>query len=191
SMRPEERESAERSLRVARWLDRNRVPVAPPWRDGPLDPFVVRGQAVTFWEEMGRSRPSKAKFGEALRQVHSHTFVPVGLRLPTFDPVKLAAWATRAAPGILSTEQEAFARARLGELGEQYKELRFALPPGIIHGDSHVANALTRPGPRNDAVISDWDFASVGPREWDLIPTALEQFRMGAPKTDQEKFARA
>ena len=63
-----------------------------------------------------------------------------------------------------------FLRDRCAELNEQFQHLEFALPPGPIHGDAHTSNLLTDHG---QVVLLDFEAAAIGPREWDLLPTAI------------------
>ena len=48
---------------------------------------------------------------------------------------------------------------------------------GVIHGDANVGNVLL--DERGQAVLIDLDSFSMGPREWDLIQTALFYDRLG------------
>ena len=70
-----------------------------------------------------------------------------------------------------------FLRDRIGELRVAYETLDFPLPPGVIHGDANVGNViLSRDG---EPVLIDLDGFAVGPREWDLVQTALFYERFG------------
>ena len=66
---------------------------------------------------------------------------------------------------------------RCADLNEQFQSLEFALPPGPIHGDAHTSNLLTDHG---QVVLLDFEAVAAGPREWDLVPTAVacERFRL-------------
>ena len=70
---------------------------------------------------------------------------------------------------------------------DAYGQLRFPLPPGMIHGDAYRGNLL-RDGCR--VVLADWDAVSAGPREIDLIPT-LQAPRFGLPKGQRDAFIAA
>ncbi len=48
---------------------------------------------------------------------------------------------------------------------------------GVIHGDANVGNVLLDTD--GQAVLIDLDSFSIGPREWDLIQTALFADRLG------------
>jgi aminoglycoside phosphotransferase (APT) family kinase protein len=74
-------------------------------------------------------------------------------------------------------------RDRLAQLRQRYSELTFALPAGPIHGDANVGNVLVdRDG---NPVLIDLDSFATGPREWDLVETALYYERFGW-HTDEE-----
>jgi thiamine kinase-like enzyme len=66
--------------------------------------------------------------------------------------------------------------------------LKFALPPGPIHGDAHTRNLLTDHG---RVVLIDFEAAAIGPREWDLLPTSIAVPRYGLPEKRYQEFAAA
>jgi aminoglycoside phosphotransferase (APT) family kinase protein len=55
--------------------------------------------------------------------------------------------------------------------------MKFPLGVGVIHGDANVGNVLL--DSEGDPVLIDLDSFSIGPREWDLIQTALFADRFG------------
>jgi aminoglycoside phosphotransferase (APT) family kinase protein len=67
--------------------------------------------------------------------------------------------------------------SELARLQAEYARLDFVLPPGVIHGDANIGNVL-RDEHGNPVVIDLDDFAT-GPREWDLIQTAIYYDRFG------------
>ena len=81
-----------------------------------------------------------------------------------------------------------FLRARCDELNEQLPQLKFALPSGPIHGDAHTRNLLTDNG---QVVLLDFEAAAIGPREWDLLPTAIATERYGLEEEQYRQFADA
>ena len=58
-----------------------------------------------------------------------------------------------------------------------FPTLDFPLGVGVIHGDANVGNVLL--DEHGQAVLIDLDSFSIGPREWDLIQTALFADRLG------------
>ncbi len=83
----------------------------------------------------------------------------------------------------MSEADKAFIADRLRELRQQYEGLTFALPAGVIHGDANVGNViLSRDG---KPVLIDLDSFCVGPREWDLVQTALFYERFGWHTEDE------
>src|SRR5205807_9532706 len=76
---------------------------------------------------------------------------------------------------------------RCEELLSAYAELRFELPRGLVHGDAHRGNLLWAGG---GTVLCDWDSVSIGPREWDLVPTH-HGARFGLSAEDRAAFTAA
>jgi aminoglycoside phosphotransferase (APT) family kinase protein len=85
---------------------------------------------------------------------------------------------------------------RCDQLEAELSSVRWSLPPGVIHGDAHSGNLLlpvipVRPAPARGVVLCDLDSVCVGPREWDLVPTAHGVVRFGRSKSIQQTFATA
>lgn len=77
----------------------------------------------------------------------------------------------------LGQADASFIRHRIDELRADYDALEFALKPGVIHGDANVGNVIL--DRRGNPVLIDLDSFCVGPREWDLVQTALFHERFG------------
>lgn len=166
---------ASREIAVARWLGTESVPVITP-----LDveqPVVAQNQVVTLWESASE-RPEYGSARELAVLLHLlHRLpVPVGLGLRKLDPFR------RVAPRIdraraLSDDDRRYLRSRGEELAEAYGDLAFVLPRGVIHGDASVGNVIRDQA--GEPVFVDLDGFAVGPREWDLVLTALYYDRFG------------
>ncbi len=124
-------------------------------------------------------------FGQLLRTFHQRT---AKLRLP------LEPW-----------RPQASSDRRLAELGGHYTpdditmltrwsrriaaeldQLEPVLPGGVIHGQAEVGNVLLRHG---HPVLIDFERVAIGPREWDLIDTAVTATRFGLPEQRYRDFA--
>jgi Ser/Thr protein kinase RdoA (MazF antagonist) len=79
-----------------------------------------------------------------------------------------------------------FLSARCADMTRQLEQLAFALPVGPIHGDAHTKNLLTDHG---QVVLLDFDAVATGPREWDLLPTAIAVDRYGLLEEQYREFA--
>ena len=88
----------------------------------------------------------------------------------------------------MDAEDRKFLQARCAELGEEFRRLEFALPPGPIHGDAWIGNLLTD---RGQVVLADFESAAIGPREWDLLPTAVAVERYGLAEEQYRAFVNA
>ena len=56
-------------------------------------------------------------------------------------------------------------------MSNTYAGLDFALPPGVIHGDASIGNVLRDYD--GNPVLIDLDGFAIGPREWDVVLTAM------------------
>jgi Ser/Thr protein kinase RdoA (MazF antagonist) len=174
-------EDARRQILVARWLEREGYPANRALHiDQPVD---VSGHIATFWESVSeRSEYADIRqVADIIRRFHDLAS-PGDLSLPEkrpFDELD----SRLAHAKILDSSDADFLRFRIGELHTQYEALEFALPAGVIHGDANVGNViLSRDG---NPVLIDLDSVCVGPREWDLVQTALFFERFGWHTADE------
>jgi Ser/Thr protein kinase RdoA (MazF antagonist) len=168
--------AARRMVAIARWLESAAYPAV---RALPLDqPIVLDGQAVTFWEAVSDDDDRYAtidQVAEVIARLHKMT-APDDLRLPALEPFRDASQRI-ADSRWLTGDDRAWMKSELGRLQAEYARLDFALPQGVIHGDANIGNVL-----RDDLgkpVVIDLDDFATGPREWDLIQTAIYYDRFG------------
>jgi aminoglycoside phosphotransferase (APT) family kinase protein len=169
-------ESAQRTVEVARWLASVDYPAVRAV--GVDQPVVVDSHAVTFWHtvsEDGGEYGTIAQVAEVIARLHALA-VPEAPRLPELQPFENAS-ARIASSSWLSPDDRDFMSSELARLQAAYARLEFALPHGIIHGDASIGNVLRDPG--GHPVVIDLDDFSTGPREWDLIQTAIYYDRFG------------
>jgi thiamine kinase-like enzyme len=107
---------------------------------------------------------------------------PVELELPPQDLWGKTRRRLTSGTTLADAERD-FMMARVEQLADVYSNQRWQLPQGPIHDDANVGNLLRDREGR--AVLSDLDGFCIGPREWDLIQTALFYDRLGW-HTEQE-----
>jgi aminoglycoside phosphotransferase (APT) family kinase protein len=161
-------EDVRKELDVARWLASCGFPAARVVED--IDqPLILGERAVTFWELLEES-PEPAHVVDVarlLRDLHRLP-EPRAFALPRFEPL---AHTVRRLDSAMDGEDVQFLRNRCGLLQQQFADLEFVLPQGVIHGDAHEGNALRD---RSGMVrLLDFESFAVGPREWDLGVLAL------------------
>jgi aminoglycoside phosphotransferase (APT) family kinase protein len=164
-------DAARRELAVSAWLAVGGVSVVQV-ADVPVAvPLVVDGRVVTFWKAAGSGDDyaTVTELAAILRQMHGLA-APAGLALPVLDPFARVDARIRASTGVTARDR-GFLGDRVAELREQVAKLTYALPLGPIHGDANVGNVLRDTSGR--AVLIDLDGFAVGPREWDLVLTAM------------------
>ncbi|TWE14615.1 phosphotransferase family protein [Prauserella muralis] len=166
---------AAKQVAVARWLETEGYPAARALK--VAQPVDLGGHPVTYWESASDSEryAPLSQVGTLLRCLHALS-PPGSLQLDETRPfAKLDKQA--GALGNLHPDDAAFLRDRIDFLRESYQSVDFALSPGVIHGDANVGNViLDREG---NPVLIDLDSFSIGPREWDLVQTALFYERFG------------
>jgi aminoglycoside phosphotransferase (APT) family kinase protein len=177
-----------RSVSVARWLQSEDYPAV---RAIDVDqPVVVDGYLVTFWQSVsddGDQFASTPEIAAILARLHRLT-APEALHLLPLDPFASAVERIDANTWLPPGDR-AFLTSTLAWLRDAYAGLEFVLPPGVIHGDASVGNVMRdRDG---DPVLIDLDGFAIGPREWDLVLTAMYFDSFGwHTREDYEDFAR-
>ncbi|MGX1490334.1 phosphotransferase enzyme family protein [Streptomyces tendae] len=165
---PDRLASVRREVAVAAWLAEAGYPAAR-LVTAAEQPVVVEGHPVTFWEGLadGEKYASTGEMGVLLRRLHELESPPFSLPpLQPFDKV-----AQRLERAAIREATRAFLRSMADDLATEYGRLEFALPAGHLHGDFNVGNVL------HDAAghpkVIDLDGFVTGPREWDLMQTAM------------------
>jgi Ser/Thr protein kinase RdoA (MazF antagonist) len=163
-------ETARKTVAVARWLESVGYPAV---RAIHVDqPVTADGHAVTFWEAIsddGSEYATITQVADVISRLHALT-APESLRLPELDPFAGTVERIASSNWLTSSDRE-FMTGELARLRNDYAKLEFILPHGVIHGDANIGNVLR--DHRGNPVVIDLDNFSTGPREWDLILTAL------------------
>lgn len=160
-------EDVRKELAVARWLASSGFPAARIAED-ITQPLVLDDRIVTFWELIEPSPQPAGVSDFAFLLGKLHRLPEPEFPLPRFDPLDHTA---RRLESAGDGEDARFLRGRCERLREQYARLNFVLPPGVIHGDAHEANALR--GRDGTVRMLDFEAFAMGPREWDLAVLAM------------------
>lgn len=173
-------------IAAARWLAGHQAPaVRLAELPQPLTATDGTGAAwtATTWhaESEQELEPTGWDLGVLLRTVHS---LPAPEDpLPRWDPLADIRRRLSDAEDLADSDREVLHRL-VDELARDLATVRYALPPGPIHGDAHLGNLI--PTARG-VVLCDFDSCAMGPREVDLVPTAVGQLRFRrSPRTQQE-----
>ncbi|MCI2423980.1 aminoglycoside phosphotransferase family protein [Saccharopolyspora sp. K220] len=167
-------ENAQKQVAVARWLESQSYPATRALHvDQPVD---LAGHIATFWESVSEREEYAPidRVAELIRRLHELAEPP--LSLPTKQP--FAELDSRLSDlANLAVDDASFLRERITRIRDEYGKLEFPLRPGAIHGDANIGNViLDRDG---NPVLIDLDSFCAGPREWDLVQTALFYERFG------------
>lgn len=179
------------SVAVTRWLAARGFPcVIPADIDG--QPLLQDGRVVSVWQYIPTATappPSAAELGSLLRDLHHQPSMPDP---PEFfgDPFASVANAISEAPHAMDDASRQWLNNQIASLRDQWSQLEFARPPGLIHGDAHISNLMrTQTG---QSVLGDWDHTAIGPREWDLVQVHYTRRRFGRPSDHEiEAFTAA
>jgi len=168
-------DGARMQVAVARWLEEADYPAT---RVIDVEqPIEADGRVVTFW----RSETDVEEYapldevGYLLHHLHALESHP-DVELPEVRPFGEDWEPLPDYPGLVPADEE-FLRDKYEWARLTFDALPYELEPGIIHGDANVGNVLLdREG---KAILIDLDSMATGPREWDLIQTALFYDRLG------------
>lgn len=167
--------SAGRQVAVARWLESVGYPANRAL--AVQQPVEVNGNVVTFWEAVSDETTYApiADVASVIKRLHDLD-PPRDIELPDLQPFGAKSEQLPDFSGIGDDDAQ-FLRSRIEWAREEFPKLPFALPFGVIHGDANVGNVLS--DKEGEPVVIDLDSFAVGPREWDLIQTALFYDRLG------------
>jgi aminoglycoside phosphotransferase (APT) family kinase protein len=174
----------EKELRVARWLADQGFPAVRVADEVGDQPLHADGRVVSFWCAVPRDEasPTVEDLSVLLRRFHSLPSPPI--ELPVFDP--FAAVPARLRHAVVDGNDLRFLDSLHERLQEGYERLEFSNPVGLIHGDAHRGNVLIRNGA---PILLDFEVVAIGPREWDLVPTALAVDRFQLAEAAYRSFA--
>lgn len=148
-------------------------PVVPPLPGHQAGPHIQDGFVVTFWERVTDHPVTPDAVGRSLRRLHEAIAGFTGV-LPGFDPRPEV---RRIAGELPDTASETAVILRVGCDAVRWPDL----PEQPLHGDAHLGNALGGPsGP----LWNDFEYACVGPIEWDLA-SAAHQATVFSQNVDQ------
>jgi hypothetical protein len=169
----EQYENARKQIDVSRWLVGQNYPVTHA-----LDiqqPVVANSQVVTFWRSISHTTrfASAGTVGSLVRRLHDLE-APRDIALPELEPFGVGQVPDFAG---LAVADSCYLVEAIHWGRETFRRLPYALPLGHIHGDANVGNVILDDS--GEAVVIDLDGFSVGPREWDLIQTAIFYDRLG------------
>lgn len=168
--------NAVKQIAVARWLASIDYPAMRAL--DVAQPIKALGYIVTCWHSVA----SETRFAPLsdvavlLRRLHSIASVPPELGLSQIEPFGPPGEPLPEFPGLHAADGQ-FLRDRIDWARQAFPTLPYVLPPGLIHGDANVGNVLL--DEERHPVLADLDSFGLGPREWDLIQTALFYDRLG------------
>jgi Ser/Thr protein kinase RdoA (MazF antagonist) len=135
--------------------------------------------------------PSTRELAGAVRQLHQLDAAGPPIPVPEHEPLArlleaLDLDATRGSP-VLSTDDREWLLARAARLQRSYDMAVTPLGRGLVHADVQPDNLLQDDDGR--WLLIDWDRASHGPRELDLVLAVPDHFH--DQDTDRAQFSAA
>ncbi|MEU8045693.1 phosphotransferase [Micromonospora echinofusca] len=205
---------ARRVVSVAASLEQVGMPTVRLATSVTSQPIFSGDWVATAWQYVPTvsDEPKPVDLAAPLRALHSLDGLHVAL--PRWSPVEKFRQRLNAAAALPSEEAaelEQWSRTQLGipaadllgdlhlrcdEAEEDLNRVAWRLPPGVIHGDAHTGNILLAAADDgatigSEPLLCDLDGMSVGPPEWDLVPTAHGATRFGRSCDDYQGFVDA
>ncbi|MDQ4020441.1 MAG: aminoglycoside phosphotransferase family protein [Actinomycetota bacterium] len=163
-------ETAEREVRVSRWLTTAGLPVVHVLNDVP-QPTMINDRPVTWWKFLPEHRPATpGELGAVLRSLHALA-PPDDLDLPVHDPFSGLSHRINQATA-LDNDDRIWLTHRLAQLRERYRRLPMGKSYRVIHGDAWQGNIAVPDS--TPPTLLDLEHVSVGCPDWDLVPIAVD-----------------
>lgn len=160
-------EAAAHEVEVARWLRAAGVPVDQPWPS--TGAYEAGGLVVTLWKAYDGRWGSAGELAAALKSLHSVSLATAPPLRP-WDPFPEMR-SRLARSNALDGPELSRLLALVGTCEREVRKLKYSLPSGVIHGDANVGNILRTDS--GEIVLFDLEGVCTGPREWDLVTTAV------------------
>ncbi len=189
-MRPTTSEAdVQREIELVRELARLDVPTVRLADLATQQPLKAHDCLGTVWERLKEPDHGSlyGPFGQLLRTFHQRT---AKLRLPLepWRPVASSDRRLAELDGHYAPEDIAMLTRWSRQLAVELDQVKPVLPDGVIHGQAEVGNVLLRD---ENLVLIDFERVAIGPREWDLIDTAVAVTRFGHPEQRYRDFSDA
>ncbi|PMR62142.1 aminoglycoside phosphotransferase [Verrucosispora sp. ts21] len=163
---------------VVDWLEAQDFPTVG-LHPGLSQPVLAGGHVVTVWQRLDPAHDNPitvSELGTLLRDLHALPAPPVPL--PVLRPIHSIERSV-ARSEILNDKEQDLLMGRLETLATGWESMRFPRGASLIQSDPQIRNALRRFDGR--PVLSDWDGAALGPREWDIATIAVHCRRFDPP----------
>ncbi|MCM3884304.1 phosphotransferase enzyme family protein [Frankia sp. R82] len=162
---------ARKEIAVSRWLEANNLSAVRVLPEVGRQPVIVEGRAVTFWQELpGHRHGTPGEVAKALHALHALP-PPRHFELGPLSPMARLRERIEAATTLDASDRQ-WLRSQVDALSVRYDGLAENLSTTVVHGDAWGGNVVvTEDG---ETVLIDLERCSVGPREWDLVSTAIK-----------------
>ncbi|MGH3821607.1 MAG: phosphotransferase enzyme family protein [Pseudonocardiaceae bacterium] len=183
------RADVQQEIDLAREFARLDVPTVHLAELAPRQPLDAHDCLGTVWERL--EEPDRDRiyqpFGRLLRTFHQCT-AQLALSLEPWRPLASANRRLARLPGHYPQADLTMLTDCAERITAELDHVEPVLPAGVIHGQAEVGNVLLRAG---DPVFIDLERVAIGPREWDLIDTAVTVTRFGLPERHYRDFTDA
>ena len=189
-MRPTTSEAdVQREIELVREFARLNMPTNRLAELTTQQPLKAHGCLGTVWERLDEPDLDifYGPFGRLLHTFHEHT---AKLRLPLepWQPLVSSDRRLAALHDRYSSDDITMLSQWSRRIDIELAQVEPVLEGGVIHGQAEIGNVLLRAG---RPVLTDFERVAIGPREWDLIDTAVTVTRFGLPEQRYRDFANA
>lgn len=160
---------------LTRWLAEERAFAATRPLSGTSPVIITDELVVSFWDYYAQPHPPRTltsrDLARLLRELHG--LEPPPMAVPAWEPLVSLhdTLHDTSLPTPLTGPEQHWLSDQITAVREVLRVVEWPLGVGLIHGDAWVGNLLHATGTPFAAVLGDWDWAAVGPREVDLVPT--------------------
>jgi len=143
----------------------------------------------TVWERLDKPDPNNVycALGRLMQLFHQRT-TELQVPLEPWHQLASSDWRLAKLRGHYAPEDVTMLTRWSRRIASELDQVEPVLPAGVIHGQAEVGNVLCRAG---NPVLIDFEQVAIGPREWDLVHTAVAVTRFGRPEQRYRDFADA